>query len=270
MRRKRRRVIDEIPLASLPDLAFLLLIFFITSSIFAVEHGLPLVLPSAKRSPRLSVEPHQVFRIRGLADGTITVDDNPTPLQDVTPMLRGRNDALTAAGQAELHVEAYRKPQVAIRVAPARADYLTGEEVTAEVQVATYYGGAVQEAPLEWAVYRRPAEFDADAHRGFAWFLRREAPSAQLDWEPVARGEATTDAEGRATLAFATEALLGADTPEGRDRVRHGSAVITHMTKGAGEVFCAGTTEWCHGLAVGHHQTEIITRTVLDRFLAER
>ena len=71
-------------------------------------------------------------------------------------------------------------------------------------------------------------------------------------------------------LAFATEALLGADTPEGRDRVRHGSAVITHMTKGAGEVFCAGTTEWCHGLAVGHHQTEIITRTVLDRFLAER
>ncbi len=104
MRRKRRRVIDEIPLASLPDLAFLLLIFFITTSIFAVEHGLPLVLPSATRSPRLSVEPHQVFRIRGLADGSITVDGNPTRLQDVTRMLRRRNDALTAAGQAELIV----------------------------------------------------------------------------------------------------------------------------------------------------------------------
>ena len=83
---------------------------------------------------------------------------------------------------------------------------------------------------------------------------------------------ARASAERRASDAdhAATEALLGADTPEGRDRVRHGSAVITHMTKGAGEVFCAGTTEWCHGLAVGHHQTEIITRTVLDRFLAER
>ena len=68
-------------------------------------------------------------------------------------------------------------------------------------------------------------------------------------------------------LAFATEALLGEDTPEGRDRVRYGSAVITHMTKGAGEVFCAGTTEWCHGLARRHTQTEIITRNVLNRFL---
>lgn len=72
---------------------------------------------------------------------------------------------------------------------------------------------------------------------------------------------------GDGDLAFATEALLGEDTPEGRDRVRYGSAVITHMTKGAGEVFCAGTTEWCHALAQGHRQSEVITRNVLDRFL---
>ncbi|NDH22721.1 MAG: hypothetical protein EBY49_01935 [Actinobacteria bacterium] len=71
-------------------------------------------------------------------------------------------------------------------------------------------------------------------------------------------------------LAFATEALLGKDTPDGRDRIRHGSAVITHMQKGRGEVFCAGTTEWCHALAQGDQQTEIITRNVLDRFLAPR
>jgi biopolymer transport protein ExbD len=97
-------VIDEIPLASLPDLAFLLLIFFITSTIFTVEHGLPLVLPSAKRSPRISVEPHQVFRIQGLADGTVNVDGTPTRLEDVAPMLRSRNDALTSRGQSELIV----------------------------------------------------------------------------------------------------------------------------------------------------------------------
>ena len=64
--------------------------------------------------------------------------------------------------------------------------------------------------------------------------------------------------------------LLGADTPEGRNQVRYGSAVITHMRKGAGEVFCAGTTEWCYALAQGHMQTEIITRNVLDRFLGHR
>jgi len=68
-------------------------------------------------------------------------------------------------------------------------------------------------------------------------------------------------------LAFAAEALYGSDTPEHRDRCRYGSAVITHMTKGHGEVFCAGTTEWCYALAVGDPQVTAITRTVLDRFL---
>jgi hypothetical protein len=68
-------------------------------------------------------------------------------------------------------------------------------------------------------------------------------------------------------LAFATEALLGQDTPENRDRLRYGSAVITAMDKGEGEVFCAGTTEWCFALATGHTQCQIITRNVLDRFL---
>ena len=69
-------------------------------------------------------------------------------------------------------------------------------------------------------------------------------------------------------LAFTAEALFGEDTPENRDRVRYGSAVITAMTKGSGEVFCAGTTEWCHALAVSDPQVETITRNVLDRFLA--
>ena len=45
-------------------------------------------------------------------------------------------------------------------------------------------------------------------------------------------------------------------------------AVITATTKGEGEVFCAGTTEWCHALAVSDTQVETITRNVLDRFLS--
>ena len=69
-------------------------------------------------------------------------------------------------------------------------------------------------------------------------------------------------------LAFAAEALFAEDTPEHRDRVRYGSAVITAMAKGSGEVYCAGTTEWCHALARGDTQVETITRNVLDRFLA--
>jgi hypothetical protein len=69
-------------------------------------------------------------------------------------------------------------------------------------------------------------------------------------------------------LAFAAEAVYGSDTPENRDKLRYGSAVITHMPKGKGEVFCAGTTEWCYALAQGERQVEAITRNVLNRFLA--
>ena len=69
-------------------------------------------------------------------------------------------------------------------------------------------------------------------------------------------------------LAFAAEALFGEDTPANRDKIRYGSAVITAMSKGAGEVFCAGTTEWCHALAQGDTQIETITRNVLDHFLS--
>ena len=69
-------------------------------------------------------------------------------------------------------------------------------------------------------------------------------------------------------LAFAAEAIHGEDTPENRDKLRYGSAVITAMPKGKGEVFCAGTTEWCHALAQGDRQVETITANVLDRFLS--
>ena len=68
-------------------------------------------------------------------------------------------------------------------------------------------------------------------------------------------------------LSFAAEAIHGEDTPENRDKLRYGSAVITAMPKGEGEVFCAGTTEWCHALAQGDTQVKTITRNVLDRFL---
>ena len=68
-------------------------------------------------------------------------------------------------------------------------------------------------------------------------------------------------------LSFAAEAIYGEDTPENRNRLRYGSAVITAMTKGEGEVFCAGTTEWCHALTQGDRQVETITANILDRFL---
>ncbi|MEJ2153086.1 MAG: biopolymer transporter ExbD, partial [Gemmatimonadota bacterium] len=43
--KRKSRVSDEIPTASMADIAFLLLIFFLVTTVFAEDRGLSLVLP---------------------------------------------------------------------------------------------------------------------------------------------------------------------------------------------------------------------------------
>ena len=69
-------------------------------------------------------------------------------------------------------------------------------------------------------------------------------------------------------LAGIARLRYGTDTPEHRERCRYGAAMITSMRVGAGEVFCAGTTEWPASLAQGDPACVIITRNVLRRFTA--
>lgn len=113
---RRRRVVEDIPQASLPDLAFLLLIFFITSTVFAVEHGLPLVLPSATRSPTVAVEANEVFRIRGMPDGSVTVDGSAVALTAIAPLLRLRNAERRAMGESELIAVVETHPEAPYQV----------------------------------------------------------------------------------------------------------------------------------------------------------
>ena len=109
----RRRVIQEIPQASLPDMAFLLLIFFISATVFGVEHGLPVVLPSAKRSPRISVEPTEVFLIQTRADGSVVADGRAVQVEQIGSQLQARNAERLARRQSELIVIVETHPDAA-------------------------------------------------------------------------------------------------------------------------------------------------------------
>jgi hypothetical protein len=71
---------------------------------------------------------------------------------------------------------------------------------------------------------------------------------------------------GDGDLGFVARALLGADTPENRDKVRRGAAVMTHMNKDAGEVFCGGSTEWPYALSLHEPMVEKVVRNVLDQY----
>ena len=103
-RNRRKRASDEIPQASLADMAFLLLIFFIATTTFTVEQGLPLLLPSATRSAVLRVQPRDLFRIEGFADGRIVAGGVPVEAAALTAMLQGRNAERRTRGQDEVVV----------------------------------------------------------------------------------------------------------------------------------------------------------------------
>lgn len=70
---RRRRSHPEISLVSTADVAFLLLIFFLSTAVFAVERGIVLELPRPDAVP-VSVPRDRVADVRIAADGSWSLD----------------------------------------------------------------------------------------------------------------------------------------------------------------------------------------------------
>jgi biopolymer transport protein ExbD len=97
MRRKRES--PEIPLVSTADVAFLLLIFFIATTVFSIDEGLPLILP-ARGSSIVRVSVKNVARVVVHEDGTVTVDNKAVPVESIAGIVRRRiaeNDKLVVS-----------------------------------------------------------------------------------------------------------------------------------------------------------------------------
>jgi biopolymer transport protein ExbD len=72
----------EIPTASMADIAFLLIIFFMVTAVFAVTRGLDFELPEKKDVPQ-DIEREEAVHIKVLADNSYVVDGRPMPLDDL-------------------------------------------------------------------------------------------------------------------------------------------------------------------------------------------
>jgi biopolymer transport protein ExbD len=72
--KKRTKATPNIPAATLSDIIFLLLIYFLVTTTLAVEKGLPMSLPG-KQSKTVKIKSEAVFHIKILQDGTITTKD---------------------------------------------------------------------------------------------------------------------------------------------------------------------------------------------------
>jgi len=71
----RRETQSEIPTASTADIAFLLIIFFMVSTVFSTEQGLKVVLPQAESTERI-LKRRNVTSIWMDKTGRTTVNDN--------------------------------------------------------------------------------------------------------------------------------------------------------------------------------------------------
>jgi biopolymer transport protein ExbD len=88
----------RIPTSSMADIAFLLIIFFMVTTIFKLEEGLPISLPRTEAGEKIPRE--KIAHIWVDAAGTVAIDDLVVGMSDIEPLvlakLRG-NPALIIA-----------------------------------------------------------------------------------------------------------------------------------------------------------------------------
>ncbi len=87
---KKSKVSDEIPTASMADIAFLLLIFFLVTTVFPKDKGLPLVLPES--GEQVAVSQRNIIHLIILPTGLVEVKRGES--QQVQQMRPNDLDAL--------------------------------------------------------------------------------------------------------------------------------------------------------------------------------
>ncbi|MDF1553586.1 MAG: biopolymer transporter ExbD [Deferrisomatales bacterium] len=87
MKFKRRLIPDDeaVPMASMADIAFLLIIFFMVTSVFDVDRGLLIELPETQ--VRESVDRKEMV-LSIAADGTVNADGKPIGLAGIGPYVK--------------------------------------------------------------------------------------------------------------------------------------------------------------------------------------
>ena len=89
---KRKKTSQEIPTSALPDIVFLLLIFFLVTTTIDAEKGLDLVLPPAQ-SEQLKMAPENIVNLLINAAGNVAIDNQIVEIRDITRIIKERLQA---------------------------------------------------------------------------------------------------------------------------------------------------------------------------------
>jgi biopolymer transport protein ExbD len=90
--KKKTKLKAEIPLASLPDIIFMLLIFFMMTTTMRQYEGLKVLLPQARKVEKVETKRHISYIFVG-RDGVISVDDKLIQVDDVRKVMYSKRVA---------------------------------------------------------------------------------------------------------------------------------------------------------------------------------
>jgi len=96
------KVENTVPTASMADIAFLLLIFFMTTTIFRMEEGLPVKLPRAETAQKQKRE--RILHVWIDAVGDISINDKLVEVENIEAIMVNalkENPALIVAFNAD-------------------------------------------------------------------------------------------------------------------------------------------------------------------------
>ena len=135
--KRRSRVSDEIPTASMADSAFLLLIFFLVTTVFSEERGLSLVLPE-QQSEEVEINPKNIITFYVVGDGVVEIRRGDSPDKQTI-------DFQQVEAVARQELAANSRLIVSVKTAPD-ANYVDMVNVLDEVKLA----GASRISLQEW------------------------------------------------------------------------------------------------------------------------
>lgn len=81
MIKRRNKPQAEIPTGSLPDIVFMLLIFFLVTTTIDMDKGIPMVLPD--RGGEFRVNPENICNVLVNAQGQVLIDDEPSQIHQI-------------------------------------------------------------------------------------------------------------------------------------------------------------------------------------------
>jgi biopolymer transport protein ExbD len=103
--RRKSKAASEIPAASLADMAFLLLIFFMVSTTFRKEQRRQIVIPQAEATRSVDAPRKNILHVYVERDGQVYINDANVPMTDVStvvsPLFQQSNRQLIVVVRAD-------------------------------------------------------------------------------------------------------------------------------------------------------------------------